>query len=391
MRILYLIDEIWKGRGGSEQHLFWLLRCLPSGFERHFIVFSYVHEADPATFPQRPIILTEQCGGGKGSWFKRLRFLARYIKEQRIDIVQTFSPLGELAGVLAVRLARRGTVLGNRRDCGYHINWKTRCIYRISRFFRTHYVANSEAAKQAAIRNEGTPPERFTVIRNPVSHMRFEEASQNPASREAILEKLGKPGSPDGDKGQPLVGMIATVRTIKDHETFLRAIPIILRSHPETLFPMIGECDPVHLEHLKRLDEELHISENVIWFGGIDNPIRLLPLLEIGVLSTHSESFSNAVLEYAASGLPAVVSNVGGLGEIVRDGETGYLVPPQDPEALAAAVIRLLDDPELRKKMGKCARYFVQENYAEKIVLEHYAALYQKVAGGMGAMDKAGG
>ncbi|HBT75963.1 MAG TPA: hypothetical protein DEB39_03360 [Planctomycetaceae bacterium] len=386
IRILYLIDHLSSSRGGTEQHLFWLLRHFPRkgfeghgceghGCEGHCIVFSHTRGTDPARLPAETLVFGDLYGHGKWNWWKRLRHLARYLGDHEIDVVQAFSPLGELAGLLATRLARRGCLLGNRRDCGYHINRESRTIYRLLRLFGTRFVANSEAARQAAHRLEGTPLDRIEVIRNPLPEERLREAMAKKMSR-AML-----PFPPGADPGAKLVGMVATVRPVKDHETLLKAVPAVLAAHPETYFPMVGEQLPEHLAHLRKMAEELRIDRHILWCGGLENPLRMMPLFDVGALSSHSESFSNAVLEYAAVGLPAVVTDVGGLGEIVREGETGFLVPPRDPGTFAERLIRLLDDDAVRKRMGENGRRFVGEHFAEPVILEQYAELYRKIAG----------
>ena len=369
IRILYLTDVIMSSRAGSEQHLCWLLKNVPEPeFERHFVVTSHLERAEASDFAVPPVVLSETCGAGKWNWWRRVRALARYIREHQIDLVQAFSPMGELNALLAVKLAGRGRIIGNRRDCGYHLNWKSRLIYRLMRWNRTIYIANSEAARQAAHQSDKTPLERITVIRNPVAFERFERGLAHPITRDALSIP------PD----VPVVGMVATVRVIKDHGTLLRAAVDVLRHHPATRFLMIGEDAFGHMAVQQRLAEELGIADHVLWYGGLDNPIRILPTFDVAVLSSFSESFSNAVLEYAVAGLPSVVSNVGGLGELVADGKTGFLVPPQDPAAMADRIVALLDNPAERRQFGDAARQFVLERYDEKRILNEYLDFYRK-------------
>lgn len=373
IRILYLIDDLWSSLGGSEQHLLWLLRTIPEPeFEEHLIVFSNIHSEEPVIMEHRPVVLGPEFGIGGRSWFRRLRCVARFIRDNRIDLVHAFGPMGEAEAVLAVRLARRGRVLGNRRDCGYDKSARNRWIFWLAKVLKTRYVANSEAARQAAFRNNGTPLDSIAVIRNPVSRKRIEEALHEPVRRDELPFLRGTPG-------EKIVGMVATVRPIKDYGTLIRAAKTVLEKYPNTWFVFVGDQDSNHKAELEHIAEECGVTERIVWFGKHPNPLRIVPCFDVAVLSSHSESFSNAVLEYAAAERPIVVSDVGGLGEIVRDGETGYLVPPENPGALAEKILRLLDDPQLARRFGIAARQYVFERYDEQKILEQYIDKYREM------------
>lgn len=376
LKILYLIDDLESSRAGSEQHLLWLLRNVPEPeFEKHFIVFSLLRTSEAVILEHNPVVLGERFGVGTFSWPRRLRFLARWIREHDIDLVQAFSTMGELAAQIAVRLAGRGRVIGNRRDCGYDRRWKYRWIHRLGRFSGIRYIANSEAARQAAFRNDRTPLDSVTVIRNPVSFERVREALAHPVSRDEM-------SVPADYRNEKWVGMVATVRPIKDYPTLIRAAKPVLEKHPETRFLFIGEQDREHKAELERLANELSVSDRIVWYGPVDNPLRLLPNIDVAVLSTHSESFSNAVLEYAAAARPIVVTDVGGLGEIVEDGKTGFLVPPRDPGVLAEKIVRFLDEPGTGRTLGESAREFVFREYDEEKILGQYLDYYRRTASG---------
>ena len=374
-RILYLIDEFWSPSGGTEQNLLWLLnRVSEAEFEKHFVVFSAVRNCDPHTLPLVPRRLAEELGFGWKTWPRRIRELARILKERHIDIIHAFSKNGELAAVLAARLAGRIPVIGNRRDIGYHWTWKGRLISRFVQWCRIRYVANSEAARQAARRIEGIALDRLVVIRNPISEERIRLGMESPLRREDVAANL--------PVDAVLIGMIATVRPIKDYSTLFRAAKTVLEKHPNAFFVIVGEAEPPkHRQELEELTAELGIEHRVVWFGPLDNPYRILPLFDVAALSSHSESFSNAVLEYAVSGRAIVVSDVGGLGEIVRQNETGLLVPPSNPVELAASLLRLLDAPQLRTTLGASARQFALQEFSEENILGLYIDLYRSTHG----------
>ena len=371
IRTLYLFDQIWSGNGGTEQHLWWLLSRLPnSQIVKHLIVFSKVIAVDPALIPVPPTILGDKYGRGFFSFVKKFFFLVSYIRKHQIDLIHAFTIWDELIAVFACLFAGRGKTLGHRRDVGYARNKKQQWISRIVQFFKIPYIANSEAAKQAAYEKERISLKRFEVIRNPIVPERIQDGSQNVFLRENL------PVLADTF----IVGMVATLRPIKGHEVLLRAAKIVLEAYPEAYFLFVGVQQKQCLADLKKLAGELGVADRIIWFGGLDNPYRILPHFTVAVLSSHSESFSNAVLEYSVAGIPAVVTDVGGLREIIQDGETGFVVPPNNPEALAEKICELLGDSKKREQFGKRGQEFVNSQYSEATILEQYLNFYRHVA-----------
>lgn len=366
--VLYLIDQVWCGRGGTEQHLNWLLERLPNdAIKKHFIVFSRQIDARDV-FPVKPLIFGSLYDLGICSYFRRIFALILYIKKNKIDIIHAFTANDEVVGVVASFFFRNCRVCAHRRNIGYALNAKKKCISRFVQLFKILYIANSEAAKNAAVQNEGINPDRLTVIHNPAFLKRAKEGFENQIKRNDIPVPMEC----------PLIGMVASVRKIKGYEVFLRSAHRVLKKIPNAYFVCVGEQDS-YLSVLKDLSKKLNIEERIVWFGSIDNAFRILPHLTIAVLSSHSESFSNSVLEYAIAGKAIVATDVGGMREIITDGESGFLVPPNSPEALADRIVDLLENPEMRKEFGNKARNFVLSNFSEDDILSKYIDFYHKV------------
>ena len=372
-RILYFIDDFESEVGGTEQNLVWLLNRIPEDeFEKHFLVFSTVWACDPEKLPIVPRRLAEEFGFGWKTWRRRIREAGKFIEKNQIDLVHVVTTYSELAATLSsLAGGRRVNLLANRRDIGYHWTWRGKMVSRFVQKFGTHYIANSEAARQAAHRLEGIRLDRIEVIRNPISELRYQEGMADPLPRNETL--------PNVSKDAKIVGMLASVRPIKDHVSLLHAAVKILERNPNTIFLMVGDTEHAYQNEMADLAEKLGVAENIVWYGPCPNPYRILPLFDVAVLSTHSESFSNAVLEYAASGRAIVVSNVGGLGELVKHEETGLLVPPESPDDLAAAINRLLENDELRNKFGAAAKHFAFAEFQEQKILGQYVDLYHRL------------
>ncbi len=379
IRVLFLMDTFANPDGGSEQHMMWLLKQLPSDKVRvNLAVLGDMRDEHMDLFPVEPIVL------GNGYRFspiraaKRVIRLARVIKSLRVDVVHAFFQTSETAALLATRLARQGTVLGVRRDVGYWHKPRTLWQARVTRWLRADYVANCDAAKEFSVRKEWTSARRFAVIRNPLPAKRLEEGLRNVVSAESL-------GIRDGER---VVGIVAMLRPVKDHDTFLRAARLVLDQFPKTRFLAVGRQLPEDFSRLQPLAAELEIDEQISWVGSVENPITILPHCDVGVLSSLSEGLSNALIEYAGVGIPTVATDVGGNSEVVEESQTGFLVPPSSPEAMADRICRLLADSELRETFGENARRRAAECYSEGKVLKEYLALYQRIAGKSSVMQE---
>jgi glycosyltransferase involved in cell wall biosynthesis len=124
------------------------------------------------------------------------------------------------------------------------------------------------------------------------------------------------------------------------------------------------------------------IGAKLLWLGVRDDIPDLLGAADLGLLSSHQEGFSNALLELMAAGLPVVATDVGGNREAVIDGETGILVPPRSPNALAQAIVDLANDAEARTRFGAAGRRRVSQEFSLDSCVEHYDQLFSAVSCG---------
>jgi glycosyltransferase involved in cell wall biosynthesis len=240
----------------------------------------------------------------------------------------------------------------------------------LTRWFNIAYIANSRAAVEAAFAKEGIRRDRFTLIYNPISRVRWEQGKASLISRADI----------GLDASDFVIGSVATFRRIKGYETLVRAARLVVDRHPNVRFLCFGAVDdPEYLAELQALTAELGLERHITWHGVIDNPYRVLPIFDLAVLTSYSESFSNSVLEYSATGLPVVASNVGGMSEIITDGENGFLVPPKEPEPLAEKIVTLIENPELRHTLAERAAETALRNFDESTILRQYVEFYESL------------
>lgn len=368
--ILFLIDQIWSEKGGTEQHLWWLLKKLPRDFYNiNLIVFSDVRNCDPNLIPVKPFIMGRKYGLGWCSFLSRFIALVFYIIKHKIDIVHAFTPNDELVAVWACFFARRGKVCSHRRNIGYSLTFYKKLKSFITQVFNIKYIANSNAAQISATKNERIGFNKIEIIKNPLSQERAIDGFKNPIS----LSSLGIPNN------SPIVGIVATVRPVKGYEVFLKASKKVLDLVPGAYFLCIGEQDHDYFNSLRILEKNLDLNGRVIWYGGLDNPYRILQMVTVAVLSSHSESLSNAVLEYANAERAIVSTDVGGMSEIIINNETGFLVPSNQPELLAERIVTLLNDHEKRMVFGVNAKRLVMNCCSEGKILNQYNKFYKNL------------
>ncbi len=180
----------------------------------------------------------------------------------------------------------------------------------------------------------------------------------------------------------PADSRIGTLRHLEANyglDTLIAALPLVLSRYPD-LHLLIGGAGSLH-QMLKQQAQTLGIGRAVKFLGRIphaDVP-DFLRSLSIFAMPSRAEAFGVAALEAQACGVPVVASQVGGLPEVVRDGETGLLVPPENPAALANALIALLDDPQRRAALGLNGRQWVRERYSWRSNVAQMLAVYRQV------------
>jgi len=188
------------------------------------------------------------------------------------------------------------------------------------------------------------------------------------ASRELLSEWWGIP--PDSC----VVGSIGALTERKGFRFLLRAAQRTLREIPDAFFLVIGDGEL--RDELNRLTAELGIAERVVFTGARQDVELLLSLMDVFVLPSLWEGLPTVLMESMAAGVPVVATDIPGTGEVVTHGETGYLVPPQDPAALAAAIVHMLKDREQASLLTEVARREVRARFSIQSIAEQYEELY---------------
>jgi glycosyltransferase involved in cell wall biosynthesis len=235
------------------------------------------------------------------------------------------------------------------------LSLRTHKLYAVADYLREYYI-----------RVVGISARRIDTIYNGVDVEVYAPWNRDVRREEKV--KLGFPA------GKILIGAVGTLYWVKDPETFLKAASLVLRKRDDVSFLWIGE-GPLK-STLQELARELGVEGKVVFLGSRDDVSSILATLDVFVLPSLIEGLSYSILEAMATGLPVVATDVGGNSELIRDGETGYLIPTKKPEILADILLRLVSEETLRADLGRRARQRIEEKFSLKKMVQIYEQMY---------------
>ena len=284
--------------------------------------------------------------------------LRQVLRRERIDVLCAFLSTAQLYAMLTkivtprVRLIFR---IGDSLGPTDRLSGKIATINVLLRMLSSRLSAclvNSEAA--AAVNVFRVPRARLSVVHNGIDTVRFHPDAQARAESRALI------GAGDG---VPLVGCVGSFSAYKDHATLIRAAALVLEKRPRVMFVTIGDHETPEGAAARDQAARAGIAHAFRFLGRRRDVERLLPACDLGVSSSATEGFQNAVCEFMAAGVPCVVTNVGDAAAIV--GSTGRVVPRRDPAALAAAMLELLAlGDAARRELGDGARARIVEQFS---------------------------
>ncbi len=301
--------------------------------------------------------------------------LVRLIRAERVDIVQTFATKVALLGRLAARLAGAPIVIHYSHGWSFEyppLPPPVRALFlgleKIASRATDLFVTCNEALRDTGLRQRLGRPDQFAVVRSGWDLDRFLHVPMDAARLRA---SLGLP--PSG----PIVGTVMIFDPKKSPETIVRMAPAVLEAMPDTHFLIVGDGQMMPI--VRSLVEELKLQDRVLLTGLRKDVAELMALMDVFVHPAWFDVLPHALIQAQATGRPVVSTRVGGIPEVIRDGETGLLVPPNDLPALTEAVIRLLRDAEQRARIGQAARRAVSSAYTIEAMVEAMEKLYNEL------------
>ncbi|HEY0071695.1 MAG TPA: glycosyltransferase [Chloroflexia bacterium] len=296
--------------------------------------------------------------------------LNRYIRRNKIDIIHTHLEGSDIVGGVAGLLARKpvvSTVHLLHSDIADNSAAHRLMLKVTARWLCKRIAVVAESMREETARWLGVPLRKVVAIPNGVDTRRFH--AHPGLDRAAVKRSLA-----GGDGNYPLVVNVARLFSQKTQEYLIKAAPIVMASIPEVRFALVGtgprEAEIASLIHEEGLDDQVFLA------GRRDDVPELLAAADLFALSSIHEGLPVALLETLAAGCPVVSTDVGGVSEIVRHNVTGLLVPPADPEALAAAIIEMLSDPERARSLASNGQELVQREYSMQAWGRKWQALY---------------
>jgi L-malate glycosyltransferase len=354
--------------GGTRRHLLEMLRHLDRG---SFLPALYCFDAS-----REPDALREVSALGIDMIDGRLRTslqgpplaalavrMAAELRRRRVQILHSYLFHANFAGTLAGRLARVPVVMVSKRSLDRHREASKRLAARLANRLARRVTVPAEAIARHVHAVEGCPLDKIIVVPNGIDLTRV---------------PVAQPSS------NPVVGSVGRLEIRKGHANLLEAAPLILDRIPGARILLVG--DGPERATLARQAQSLGVADRIDLRGMVPDGASVLPEMSVFVLPSHVEGMSNALLEAMAAGLPVVATNIGGNGEVVLAGETGLLVPPRDPVALAEAIVLLLKDAERARAMGAAGRARVLQHFTVEQMVARHQALYASLLGEGGTL-----
>jgi len=369
IRLLYVVGNFVTG--GAERHLLEMWRRLDrSRFEVRIAVLRREGAFTPLVEALGLPIVELRVGRRiyDPSGVLGLLRLVSLVMEFRPDVIHGYLFGANLFAALAGRACSVPVVCVAKRNMDAFETPRQIAVQRLAHRLATHVTAVSEEVAGSSV-ELGVPRGRITVIENGVDVGRFDGLSRRP-------EEAGFAPLPDGER---LIGSVACLAPRKDLGTLLEALALLAgRGIP---FRAAIAGDGPERAALERLANERGLGSRVAFLGERSDVDRLLPAFDVFALSSREEGIPNALLEAMAAARPAVVTRVGGNAEVLEDGRTGWLVPPRDPAALAAALAEALARPDEAARRGAAARRAMIETRSIEAMVRRHERFYLAALG----------
>lgn len=369
IRLLFVVGNFVAG--GAERHLLELWRRLDRDrFDVRIACFrregQFLDDVERTGWPVIDLRLHGRLYGLAG-----VRAFARLVHEVlsfRPQVIHGYLFGPNLLAVLAGRLCGVPAVVVAKRNVDAFESPRQIAVQRFAHRHATHVTAVSETVARTA-EDLGVDRARITVIPNGVDASRFTAPALD--RREfALAEDV------------PVIGSVGCLAPRKDYGNLFDALARMPAAGRGWQLLLVG--DGVDREPLERRARELGLDGSVRFAGERADVERLLPMMDVFVLPSREEGIPNALLEAMAAGRPSVATAVGGTPEVLQDGVTGWLVPAQDPDALARALEEVLAHPLEAARRGEAARRHALAELSIDAMARRHEVFYELVSGGPG-------
>lgn len=358
--------------GGTERQAVELLKRLNR--ERFGVRLAVLRLEGPlyqeiaSLFPQVPQFpLTSFYNANAARQLTRLRAL---LVRERVNLLHAHDFYAGVLGAAAARLAGVRVIV-----CQRHLRLSDRRVHELGTRF-AHRLAdrvlvNSEAIRDHVLSAGRVPAEKLVVVRNGFEAPAMFNGEERQRQRAALLRELNL------NAAAKLVGMVARLQPVKGHRYFIEAAGHVAQVEPDTHFLLVG--DGALRPEIKAQAAQLGLADRVHLLGDRSEASRIVAGFDVAVLSSLHEGLPNTVMEAMAASVPVVATAVGGTTELVTDGETGFLVPPAEADALAQRILSMLRNPAWSARMAAQGRQHILDQFGMTRMVESVERLYDEL------------
>jgi glycosyltransferase involved in cell wall biosynthesis len=372
LKLLFILDAFPDPHAGTEGQ-FWLLfnRLDRSRIEPAILLLrpSPFLSANVKDVPLKVLDVTS-VKSPRALW--RIAGAVRWAKREGFEVAHIFFNDSAVVFPIPLRLAGLRVIV-SRRDLGFWYTSATMPLLRLNARFVNAAVANCNAVKRVAHDKEGIPAQRIHVIYNGIIRG---ESGGSASTR----ERFGLP------RDARLIVIVANLRPLKRNADAVRALGALPGELSDVDLVFVGEDrdgdgGDSHRRELEELARSLRVERRIHFTGKLPDPMPIVAEATVCMLCSETEGLSNAVIEYMLAGKPVVCTDVGGNAELVADGHNGFVIRVGDVTAIAAALVRLLADADLARRMGQWSRERALSLFDPQRMLIEHMALYQRLQG----------
>lgn len=347
------------------------------------VIYNLIENSDKSKYDLSIICLDQPIGpfgiklqkkGYKVTSFNRkpgfdlnlIRDICRYVLLNNVDVLHchqytpyVYGLLGSIFTKAKVIFTEHGRFYPDKRK------FKRIILNPFLNLFTDYITAISSATREALVRFENFPWEKIKIVYNGIDDSKYVNLS-GMSLRQSLEIK----------ENALILGTVGRLDPIKNQKMMIKALKIVQQNYPDTFLVIVG--DGPERVNLESLASQLNLSSRVIFTGFREDIHHYLKIMDIFLLTSFSEGTAITLLEAMASSLPCIVTNVGGNPEIVKDGETGFVIPSDDEKALAEKICMLFRDrdTDMIEKMGREGRRRFGENFTVDRMVHAYEALY---------------
>ncbi|MFA6254852.1 MAG: glycosyltransferase family 4 protein [Patescibacteria group bacterium] len=366
-KILYLVTQSeW---GGAQRYIFDLATHLASDYKVAVAaggndeLFAKLDEKNVENYKLKNLVRQINLTKDIQAYFE----IKKLIKKIKPDILHLNSSKAGVIGAIAGRHANVKKIIYTVHGFVFNepmAGWQKQIYIWAEKFsakYKDKLICVSEYDRQVGIKNKITSADKLITINNGIEPISF-------LNKATARQQLNLP--PD----KIIVGTIANFYLTKGLAYLITAAKEIIKIMPDVIFRLIGFG---RLENQLKTEIKKLNLENKIYLGKVENAKEYLLAFDLFVLPSVKEGFSYTILEAMQAGLPIVATLVGGLPEMISDSNNGLLVPPADPNALAQAIIKLLENKDLATQLGNQAKIDVNQKFSLAKMISETAKVYQ--------------